>query len=152
MMIPPNSFGIDAFLLLIQQWFDVIIATSNAKKLADFSVTWMMLGEVLCGSLRQSCFSKFHVEMSKLAQEGREGYPPVGVIEQRLRELLDVGLHEGFLVVAVRDATEDIIARNHPWALNQWVQLANQLVPRKMRLSHRGNDIAPAQARYSPDE
>ncbi|MGH2496351.1 MAG: hypothetical protein ACRDIV_16765 [Ktedonobacteraceae bacterium] len=150
MKLPQYNFGIKSFVQLIQQWFDTAFATADKNVRADLNGTWMMLAEVVYGSPKSSGFSRIGAEILDLADEGRDGTPPIHSIEKRLHELVNMELHEGFLVVALRDALEDLIARNHPSFLNQWIELADQLVPRQMRFSHRGSDSSPGPTVYSP--
>ncbi len=141
-MLPPEkSFGIEALLQLIQQWFDASFATASQKTRIGANSTWMMVAWLLCGSPTHDCYRAI---ASEIMQHAQEGAPPLLSIERRLRELVAAGLQEGFLTVAVRDALEDLITLNYPSFLEQWTHLADQMVPRTMRLSEHGR-IPPYQ-------
>ena len=144
MLLPEQSFGIGALMHLIQQWVDTSFVTASKRDFAKLNSTWFVLASVLCDepSPRDS-FSKIVGEIAEINKEGREGAPPLRSIEQRLRQLVHAGLAEGFLVVAVRDTLEDLITLHHPSSLQEWIQLADQIVPRNMRLAHRGNALPP---------
>lgn len=146
-MIP--AYGIEVFVLLVQQWVDAAFPQPRGTASATPGGLWWTLARALCGSDMQK-FAPFGSEIAQLTLQGREGDPPIHALEQRLRELVNTGLQEGFLAVALRDATEDLIVRDCPTALNQWTQLADQLVPKGMRFSHRGDEITPSTGMYGP--
>lgn len=152
-MVPPpeKSFGIEALLQLIQQWFDASFATASQKTRIGVNSTWIMVAWLLCGSPEHDCYRAIAAEIMQQAREGHEGAPPLLSIEHRLRELVAAGLQEGFLSVAIRDALEDLITLNHPSFLRQWIHLADQIVPRKMRLSERGHLPPSPQAEISQE-
>ncbi len=145
-------YGIEAFMLLVQQWVAAALPeppeTERAKKLGGI---WFALGNALCSSDKKQ-YTAFMAERGHLAVAGRGGYPPIHALEQRLRELEKAGIQEGFLAVALREATEVLIARDLPDALDQWRQLADQLVPKEMRFSYRDDQRGPiSRVIYGPD-
>ncbi len=61
-------------------------------------------------------------------------------------------MQEGFLAVALCEATEVLIARDFPDKLDQWTQLADQFVIKEMRFSLRDDQMASSnKVTYSPD-
>lgn len=48
------------------------------------------------------------------AENSEPGYPPCQALERRLRELVDAGLRELFLVAAVRQGLDHLIAEKLP--------------------------------------
>jgi hypothetical protein len=103
--------------------------------------------EQLRPQLREVTFDE---EIKSLATVGRAGDPPVQGLEQRLRALAEAGVREGFLAVAMREATEFLIARSLPAALDQWQQLADQLVPRFMWFASSYLEMLPNTTVYGP--
>ncbi|SRR5579883_1342271 len=147
-------YGIDAYLLLIQEWVNA--AFPRPRKDEDEEATlrlngiWSALANALC-NFDTKKIVLFYSERRKLALAGREGDPPIHAIERQLRAAEQAGIQEGFLAVAMREATEYLIARDLPAALNHWTQLADQIVPKEMWFSMRGDQTFPSKVTYGPD-
>ncbi len=122
---PSNVFGIDAYLLLLQQWHQRIIATASEADRLQLRSLWSTLTNMLCNKFASQSYRTFKRELFETNDA-----PPLTALERRLRDLKDAGLQEGFIAVSLRLATEQLIERNLPWALEQWSQLANTLLPR----------------------
>ena len=85
-----------------------------------------------------------------LAKGGREGEPPIHTMIVQLRAAEQAGIQEGFLAVAMREATEYLIARDLPEALNDWTALASRIIPRTMWVSKRPDRYSPSKKTIGP--
>ncbi|WP_052888820.1 hypothetical protein [Thermogemmatispora carboxidivorans] len=175
---PDDLYGISAYLQLIQQWVATAFPQPrDPETIARLGGLWASLGWALQGRAvaeearrlaakkRTREFSQedaerlrqqlrdltFDEEQESLATAGRAGDPPVQGLERRLRALTVVGVREGFLAVAMREATESYIARSLPAALDQWRHLADQLVPRSMWFASSYLEMLTNTTVYGPD-
>ncbi len=75
------------------------------------------------------------------AENSEPGYPPCQTLERRLRELVDAGLRELFLVAAVRQGLDRLIAENLPSNLPEWTRLADEIIPVDIQFGDLESDI-----------
>jgi hypothetical protein len=140
-MLSYQTYGIDAYLLLLHQWLDHAFPEPRSQEAAaKLDSIWLALAYALCNFDQK--------KLVRFAGGNRLGEPPFGAIEQQLRAAEQAGIQEGFLAVAMREATEYLIARDLPDALAAWTALADQLVPQWMWFSQRGDQSAPNKAEY----
>ena len=144
----PQSYGIEAYLDLLQKWVESAFLVSTAENRLDLNATWLLLASSICGGDQQR-LALFGAEIGKLALTGRGGDPPTHAFRRRLSELVAAGIQEGFLSIAMRDATTQAISLNHSSLLDQWAQLAEAMMPTNMRFSDRG-DTPPSHVVYGP--
>ena len=145
---PPHAYGVEAYLDLLQKWVELGVPGLGAVNRLDLNATWLLLASSICGGDQQR-LALFGAEIGKLALTGRGGDPPTHAFRQRLSELVAAGLQEGFLSIAMRDATTQAISLNHTLLLDQWAQLAEAMMPTNMRFSDRG-DTPPSHVVYGP--
>jgi hypothetical protein len=145
---PSRAYGTAAYLDLLQKWVESAFLAPNAENRPDLNATWLLLASSICGGDQQK-LALFGAEIGKLAPTGREGDPPAHAFRQRLSELVAAGIQEGFLSIAMRDATTQAISLNHSSLLDQWVELAEAMMPTNMRFSDRG-DTPPSHVVYGP--
>ncbi|MBX5450705.1 MAG: hypothetical protein IRZ24_11610 [Thermogemmatispora sp.] len=175
---PDDLYGISAYLQLIQRWVATAFPQPRDPEIAArldslwASLGWALQGRAVAEEARRLAAKKrtrefsqedaeqlrqqlrdvtFDEELKSLVTVGRAGDPPVQGLERRLRALTEAGVREGFLAVAMREATEFRIARSLPAALDQWRQLADQLVPRSLWDVSSHFEILPKLAIYGPD-
>ncbi|RAQ94889.1 hypothetical protein [Thermogemmatispora tikiterensis] len=175
---PDDLYGISAYLQLIQQWVATAFPQPRDPEIAArlgslwASLGWALQGRAVAEEARRLAAKKrteefsqedaeqpgqqlrevtFDEEIKSLATVGRAGDPPVQGLEQRLRALAEAGVRDGFLAVAMREATEFRIARSLPAALDQWRQLADQLVPRSIWFASSYLEMLPNTTVYGPD-
>jgi hypothetical protein len=145
-------YGIEASLLLLQQWVAAAFpAPRDNEQVGKLHGIWLALGKALCGSDMKKRIA-FTAATLRPTGPGREGDPPIHALEQQLRKLEKAGMQEGFLAVALCEATEVLIARDFPDKLDQWTQLADQFVIKETRFSLRDDQMASSnKVTYSPD-
>jgi hypothetical protein len=144
---PRNA--IEAFSLLLLQWVDVSFP-AQSREVSKLNHLWFSLAQALCGSHR-SKIAVFQREMAQLRSTVRAGEPPIQALEQRLNELTQAGLREYFLVIAVRQAMEQLILTEYPPALDQWKQLADDMLPLQIQFARQSNEMPSVRAILRPD-
>lgn len=133
--------AIETLSTLLLQWVDVAFPAQN-RKLGTLYYLWLRLAEALCDS-QQSKVAVFKREIGQLYSAGRAGEPPIQALEQRLHELVQGGLREYFLVIAVRQAMEQLLEKMYPSALEQWKQLANDSLPLSLQFALDPSEMPP---------
>lgn len=144
-----STNAIDALSFLLQQWVDTAFTIQN-RDVATLNHLWMSLAEAICGS-HKSKTVVFQREISQLRSSAGAGNPPIQALEQRLRELINGGLREFFLVIAVRQAMEQLIFIEFPSTLGQWKQLADDILPLQVQFAHKPDEIPGSRAILEPD-
>ncbi len=152
MLSYPTVYGIDAYVLLIHQWVATVLHSSKDEEtIRKLRSLWGALANALCDFDTKKLAAFAEEAAREEIKEETRGHPPTRAIAERLRAAEQVGIQEGFLAVAMREATEYLIARDLPEALNGWTALADQLVPRWMWFSMRGDHSSSSKVTYGPD-
>jgi hypothetical protein len=152
MLSYPPVYGIDAYVLLIHQWVATVLPSpKDEETIRKLRTLWGALANALC-DFDTKKLAAFTAETAiEDTRDETRGHPPTRAIAERLHAAAQAGIQEGFLAVAMREATEYLIARDLPAALNGWTILADQIVPRQMWFSMRGDQSSPSKVTYSPD-
>lgn len=141
--------AIETLSTLLLQWVEVAFPAQK-REMVDLNYLWLSLAEALCGS-QQSKVAVFRREIGQLYSAGRAGEPPIQALEQRLHELVQGGLREYFLVIAVRQAMEQLLEKRDPSALEQWKQLANDSLPLWLQFALDPSEMPGPSAILRPD-
>lgn len=144
---PTNA--IEALSFLLQQWVYTVFPEQN-RDVATLNHLWMSLAEALCGS-HKSKITAFQREITQLRSGARAGDPPHHALEQRLHELVEAGLQEFFLVIAVRQAIQQLISTEFPSTLVQWKQLADDILPLQVQFAHKPDEMPGSSAILEPN-
>ena len=135
--LPKDS--IKALSFLLEEWTTSAFTTEKLD-VPLLNGMWITLAEALSGS-HSLTLDQFQDEIALLRPTSRAGYPPIKSLERRLYELIDTGLREFFLVIAVRQAMEQLISLYFPFALDQWLQIAEEILPLKMQFAFNTNNV-----------
>jgi hypothetical protein len=106
----------------------------------ELNMIWMHLASALCGT-NQASRGKFTQEEHSLLGTARTGEPPTEALRHRLIELVDAGLSEFFLVIAVRRALGDLIAPMAPEGLQVWEAMASARLPQDLQFAQRSGEF-----------
>lgn len=133
---------------LLQDWVDSAFPRQvgrsslarDVSDVANLEEMWSCLADALCGP-RADKRSLFTRELLNLHFSPRVGDPPREALTARLLELQDAGLREPFLVLAIRQALSDLIARTVPKAASRWHQLADERLPLILQFAYRDDEM-----------
>jgi len=141
---PTNA--IEAFSFLLQQWVDTTFPAQD-RDVPALNALWMTLADALCGSqgLKVAAFQQ---ELARQRSGAKAGAPPIQALEQRLHALVDAGLRELFLVVAVRQSLDQLIALMFPLASEQWKQLAEDIMPLQLQFGRKSDEMPGPQSTF----
>jgi hypothetical protein len=146
----PPVYGIDAYVYLTHEWVtSVLPSPKDEEMIRKLRTLWTALAHAL-SDFDNKELALFARETETLAEGGREGEPPVHFMIVRLRAAEQAGIQEGFLAVAMREATEYLIARDLPEALNDWTALADRIIPRRMWFSMPPDRFSPSKKPFGP--
>ncbi len=145
---PTSELG--ALLLLLQRWVDTAFPIEQDRNVVRLNFTWRRLAQALCG-LHSAKLRAFDSESAQLGPASQAGSPPVHALEQRLRELIDDGLQEQFLVIAVRQAMDQLVAMRFPEAAQQWKQMADGILPLWIQFSMKDDGSGRSSKTYTYD-
>jgi hypothetical protein len=141
---------VKALSFLLQQWVATTFPPQN-RDVGSLNHLWLSLAEALCES-HKSKLALFQHEIAQLRPTEKAGYPPVHALEERIYELIDAGLRELFLVIAVRQAMEQLILIEFPASLDEWKQLADIILPLKLQFAHMPDEMPGSTTFLKPDK
>ena len=141
---------VEGLSVLLTQWVDEAFPAGERDVVA-LNRVWRRLAKALCES-PPAKRAAFEQELFELKHSGRAGYPPVQALEHRLRELIEAGVRDLFIVVAVRQGLTELIALEAPAAYVRWIQLAEVLIPVRVQWGHRRGDIARGEVTFGPSD
>jgi len=135
--------AIEALSFTLTQWVNMAFPSPQRDSVTLNSL-WMMLAHSLCGSQveKEKLFMR---EIAQLRPTSNAGLPPTHALEQRLYELIEAGMRDLFIVIAVRQSMEQLIPihfSDTPHALNEWKRLADTTLPLKIQFAIHPNEIS----------
>ncbi|MDQ2744150.1 MAG: hypothetical protein M3Z66_17910 [Chloroflexota bacterium] len=136
---------------LLQRWTTESECCTTDQGAALAHGVWRRLAEALCGN-EPARMAPFSEEMAELWRSGKNGYPPVQALQVRLRELVEGGLQELFIVAAVRQGLDQLIADHIPSAFDCWRELSDELMLAWVQFSYRDCDLPPNHITYTVDK
>ncbi|MDQ2740839.1 MAG: hypothetical protein M3Z66_00805 [Chloroflexota bacterium] len=142
------SGPIHALSFLLEKWVTAL-PLAEVQDTARLNFMWLRLAESLSGALDSQHMQPFQAEFAELGRSSRAGFPPCQALEQRLRELVNAGLREPFLVVAVRQGLDRLIAENFPSGLLEWTTLADEIMPVDIQFGYQEGDPNQHGRRYT---
>lgn len=115
---------------LLRQWVDESFPTSRRSdsESALLVSLWRDVAVLLRGPEAPEV-AAFVRESGHQTANGAAGNPPVRALEGLLRSVIDGGLREYFLVVAVRQALDRMITDRFPQAAEAWEGLSENALP-----------------------
>ena len=135
--MPTNA--VEALSFLLQQWVDTAFSMQY-RDVSALNHLWISLAEALCSSHKPK-LEAFQQNIAQLRPTKRAGDPPVHALEHRIYELIDAGLHEHFLVIAIRQSMEQLILIEFPSTIDQWRQLANDILPLEIQFARKSDEM-----------
>lgn len=129
----PNN-AVEGLSFLLQEWMATAFTTENLD-VPHINSMWIILAEALCGS-HSLKIEQFQSEIASLRSTTKAGFPPINSLEQRLYELIDAGVKEFFLVIAVRQALDQLIELYFPLKLENWLDKAEKVLPLKIQFAY----------------
>ena len=99
---------VEGLSYLLKQWVDEAFP-GGERDVVALNRLWRRLAKALCES-RPAKLVAFEQELVELDHSQRSGYPPVHALEHRLQEIIDAGVRDLFIVVAVRQGLNELIA------------------------------------------
>lgn len=148
-MLPAPTNAVESLSFLLKEWVSTAFP-AQARDVAVLNHLWLNLAAALCGT-KKSHIKMFQQELSQLRSTTRAGEPPTKSLEHRLYELIDADLREFFLIIAVRQAMEQLILIEAPSTLDVWKQLADTILPLQLQFAHGLDEAPPQQTTLSPD-
>lgn len=131
---------IEALIELIEEWYRVAYPPGEPRDVPALNGLWHILARALCRS-DVARLSPFMDELSALRRTPRAGAPPVRALERRLSELVECGLDELFIVLAVRHALDRLIEVHAPGGLQAWQQMAEAALPLRLQFARRPDEL-----------
>jgi hypothetical protein len=147
---PPSVDLIDRLLTLLQLWVTDSWPTLEARRVASLNALWMRLMQSLSGT-QISWLVDCQAEMTRLRRTPDAGMPPSESLNKRLHELVDAGIEEQFLVIAVREAMARLISVSLPDGLDKWYVLADGALPLTFQFGTRNLPEKPSST-YTYDD
>lgn len=138
----PTS-AIEALSFLLQEWVE---GTFNAMDCPVSELNlflWRPLAQAL-GEVQTDADISFQKEISPA------GSPPVQALEQRLRELVAVGMRELFLVIAIRQGLDQLIGLHFPAYATAWQERADAILPVQIQFGKTDADLHASTTTYGP--
>jgi hypothetical protein len=129
---PTNA--VEALNFLLIEWMDRAFPIEQ-RDIPALNFMWITLAQALCGQ-DTSKMKIFQTEIAQMRQTTRAGDPPLHELAQRLHELIDAGLREFFLIIAVRQAMEQLILVHFPSKIEEWKSLADDILPLQVQFAH----------------
>jgi hypothetical protein len=129
MQQPTNAT--QALSVLLTQWVDTIPEPRNVIVLNN---VWLAIAEALCGS-QNAKSNRFQQELAQLRRTPEAGKPPIHALEQRINELVREGIRELFLVIAIRQGLDQLIAMHYPLSMENWKALADTILPLQIQFA-----------------
>ncbi len=136
-------YGIEAYIELITRWSEKAFELEERKSLFFF---WLTLLSLL---YEDGHFNKN--PGGELTRSAFDGYPPIELFRSRLQDLQHIGVNEGFLVIAMRDTSEQLIGIEMPNKLKDWVRIADEILPKWMRFSRQEGTWHRSHTSYRPE-
>lgn len=134
---PKNA--VEALSFLLSRWMDKAFSIEQ-RDVSTLNFMWITLAEALCGQ-NPSKIKVFQTEIAHMRRTARAGDPPLHALEQRLYELINTDLREFFLVIAVRQAIEQLISIQFPSRLDEWRLLADDILPIQVQFAHMPHEM-----------
>jgi hypothetical protein len=143
----------DALMVLLEEWMDRVFADEPEVGIFDpiwapFNFMWLELARALTGADERR-MAPFVGELSENVRGGRLGYPPVRELRRRIDELIRAGLRDLFIIAAIRQGLDQLIAVHVPTAQQQWLELANQQLPAHIQFALREGEVPPSPHTYT---
>lgn len=140
MASPETPDAITMLVDLVQEWVDVAFPIPGNRDVPGLNGIWTRLAEALCG-IQTNEGMTFQKEIARLRHTESAGAPPRETLEICLRKLVGYGIRDLFLVIAVRLALDDLIARSFPAQQRLWLTLADARLPRVLQFAYRGEEL-----------
>ncbi len=150
--MPAATDATGALALLLSEWTDNTFSI-DGRDIAALNHLWLTLAGVLCNfdSARVKAFKQ---EIANLRSSKRAGSPPISALRERLHEIVEEGISELFLVIAIRQAMEQLISVefSDPHITEEWKKLADAILPLKVQFAYPSNEAYTGQITLSPEE
>ncbi|WP_052890728.1 hypothetical protein [Thermogemmatispora carboxidivorans] len=149
---------VEALSILLTTWVERAFPARSpyAACVCNLNSLWLDLAQALCGA-QQEKYRAFKREIAQLTPTPQAGMPPLRALEQRLYELIDLGLRDFFLIASVRHALDQFIPLHFSQQpdggaiIEQWQQLADQFLPHKLYCAFHPEELRPSKAVLSPE-
>jgi hypothetical protein len=137
---------IDALLSIIDQWL-AMEPFADGRDVPSLNSMWRQVARGPCGS-DAARMAPFSAELGRMRFTADAGGAPKHALRGRLLELIDAGMHDLFLIVAVRQGMDRLILARSPEAYPAWKELADAQVPIHLQFGFRLDEASPSPHRY----
>jgi hypothetical protein len=126
---------IDALLSIIDQWL-AMEPFADGRDVPLLNNMWRQVARGLCGS-DSAKMAPFNAELGRMRFTADAGGAPKHALRGRLLELIDAGMHDLFLILAVRQGLDQLILLKWPEAYPAWQELADAQLPINLQFATR---------------
>lgn len=150
--MPTITNATDALVFLLSEWTDNTFPTEG-RDIATLNQLWITLANALCNS-DSSRVKAFKQEIASLRSGEHAGSPPTSALKQRLHELVEAGMSELFLIIAIRQSMEQLISVRFSTShtIQEWKRMADTILPLQVQFARSSNESYDAQVTLSPEE
>lgn len=139
---------IEALSLSLQRWTDSA-QHRQERNIHRLNGMWYKLAQTLCNN-DVAAMQPFYHEIGALLRTPNAGDPPVGALEERLRKLVNLGLRELFIVIAIREFLDRLITLNFPDTAPSWREISDEYLPINIQLGYLEGEVPRTRRTFGP--